>query len=73
MLISVSYFSHFSGYTSFPFIFFLPLSQNMQSAGRTPEEEGLLLDDMVDLAVIDWVLEAVSFDGLLTKKAVNFL
>ena len=45
----------------------------MQSAGRTPEEEGLLLDDMVDLAVIDWVLEAVSLDGLLTKKAVNFL
>ena len=45
----------------------------MQSAGRTPKEEGLLLDDMVDLAVIDWVIEAVLFDGLLAEKTVNFL
>ena len=39
----------------------------MHLAGRTPEEEGMLLDDMVDLVVIDWVVEAVSFDGLLTE------
>ena len=39
----------------------------MQLAGRTPEEEGLLLDDMVDPVVIDWVIELVSFDGLRTE------
>ena len=48
-------------------MFFLPLSQNMHLTGRTPEEDGLLLDDMVDLVVTDWVVEAVSFDRLLTE------
>ena len=39
---------------------------------RTPEE-GLLYDDMVDLVVIDWVVEAVSFDKLVTVQIVDFL
>ena len=39
--------------------------QNMRLAGNTPEEEGFLLDDMVDLVIIDRVVEAVSFDSLL--------
>ena len=66
MLISVSYFSRFRGYISFPFIFLLALSENMHLAGRTPDEEDLLLNDMVDV-VIDWMVEAVSFDGLPTE------
>ena len=28
----------------------------MRLAGRTPEEEGFLLDDMVDLVIIDRVV-----------------
>ena len=39
----------------------------MQLAGRTPEEEGLLLDDMVYPMVTDWVVEVVSFGGLRTE------
>ena len=38
----------------------------MHLAGRTPDEEDLLLNDMVDV-VIDWMVEAVSFDGLPTE------
>ena len=33
----------------------------MHLAGRTPEEEGLLYDNMVDLVAIDCVVEAVLF------------
>ena len=33
----------------------------MHLAGRTPEEEGLLHENMVDLVAIDWVVEAVLF------------
>ena len=39
----------------------------MPLAGRTPEEEGLLRDDMIEFAVIEWVVEAVLFDGLVTE------
>ena len=67
MPISVSDLSHFLGYTSFPFILFLPLSQNMYLTGRTPKEEGLLLHDMADLVLIGWAVEEVSFYGLLTE------
>ena len=39
----------------------------MQLVERTPEDEGFLFDDIVDLMVIEWMVEAVSFDGLLTE------
>ena len=45
----------------------------MYLTGRTPEEEGLLLYDMADLVLIGWVVEEVSFYGLLTEEAVKFL
>ena len=66
MPISVSDHSHFLGYTSFPFILFLPLSQDMYLTGRTPKEEGLPLY-MADLVLIGWAVEEVSFYELLTE------
>ena len=39
----------------------------MNLAGRPREEEGLLLNDMVDLVVIELVVEAVPFDGRLRE------
>ena len=39
----------------------------MNLAGRSREEEGLLLNDIVDLVVIEWVVEAVPLDGRLRE------
>ena len=36
-------------------------------AGRPRERKGLLLNDMVDLVVIEWVVEAVPLDRRLRE------
>ena len=39
----------------------------MHLVERNSEEEGWLFGDMVDLVIIYWIIEAVSFDGLLKE------